>query len=203
MSLFPRAMESERLQYEYVHPNADHTDAIDWYQYHREGAPGIEEATRYLSWDPHETPKETDEFLEHCGKQFDEGEGVTYAIYPQPEEDGAGEFAGTAGIDVDWDRRTGALGVWFRKPFWGRGYSGERAARMMELAFDRLDLSLVAVEHLPGNDKSRRAIEKYIQRFGGRREGVIRNKIVAQDGSINNVVRYSVSQPEWRESREE
>ena len=37
----------------------------------------------------------------------------------------------------DWNRRTATLGTWLRKPFWGQGYSGERAARMLELAFDR------------------------------------------------------------------
>lgn len=202
MALFPREMETERLRYRYVHPDADHVDAIDWYDYHREGSAGIEEATRHLTWDPHKTPRETHDFIAHCGEQFDETEGVTYAMYPQAGEDGSGEFAGTAGLAVDWERRIGTFGVWLRKPFWGRGYSGERAARMMELAFDRLDLDLVAVEHLPGNEKSRRAIEKYIQRFGGRREGVIRNKTVTNDGTVSDSVRYSVSQTEWREHRE-
>lgn len=202
MALFPREIESERLRYRYIHPDADHTDVIDWYEYHRVDADGIGEATRWLHWEPHRSPKETKGFVDHCGERFDKGEGVTYAIYPREGAARTGEFAGSTGLDVDWDRRVGTLGVWLRKPFWGRGYSGERAARLMELAFDRLDLEVVAVEHHPENDQSRRAIEKYVDRFGGRREGTIRNGTIAQDGTVSDTVRYSVLREEWRVNRE-
>lgn len=95
----------------------------------------------------------------------------------------------------DWNRRTATLGTWLRKPFWGQGYSGERAARMLELAFDRLDLELVAVTHDPENDNSRRAIEKYVDRFGGRKEGRIRNDVVI-DGQPHESIRYSIARKE-------
>lgn len=207
MPLFPREMQSDRLRYRYVHPEADHVDVREWYDYHREDAPGIEAATRYLTWDPHATPKETREFVERCGERFDDGEGVTYALYPRADErneppDDAGEFAGTAGLGIEWDRRVGKLGIWLREPFWGRGYSGERAARLMKLAFDGLDLEVVAVEHAVENEKSRRAVERYVERFGGRREGTVRNGVASEDGDVWDTVRYSVSRAEWRDAVE-
>lgn len=199
MALFPVELRSDRLRYERVHP--DDTDPLDVYEIAGRHADRIEETTEYLTWDPHRTPKESQEFVDHAGKQFDDGEAAHYALYPTGDEAGAGELAGTAGLSVAWDRQLATFGVWLRPRFWGRGYSGERAARFLELAFDRLDLEYVAVEHDTRNENSRRAIENYVERFGGRREGTIRNGCATQDGTPRDVVRYSISQAEWRANR--
>lgn len=195
--LFPVEMESDRLRYERVHPAG--TDVFELYEAANETAPDIEETTRYLTWEPHRHPKETLEFVEHAGEQFDEGTGAHYVVRPREEEDDAGQFAGTTGLTVDWERRLGNLGIWLRPPFWGRGYSGERAARLLDLAFGRLDLAVVAVTHDPANERSRGAIEKYVERFGGRREGRLRNDLVV-DGEARDSVRHSISRAEWAAS---
>ena len=197
MALFPTAARSPRLRYELVHP--DRFDPYDLYEHARAGAPDIDEVTTWMTWDPHAHPKETAEFVEFVGGQFDDDEGVTFAVYPRDGEDGAGEFAGTCGLSVDWNLRRGELGVWFRKPFWGRGYSGERARTLAALAFDVLDLEVVCVTHDPDNEKSGRAIEKYVESLGGRREGVVRNGVVIGD-EPRDTVRYSITAEEWQEA---
>ncbi|WP_255149073.1 GNAT family N-acetyltransferase [Halorarius halobius] len=200
MTLFPAEMESERLRYEVVHP--DRTDPLEMYEAASHRADRIDEATRYLTWDPHETPNDSLGFVQHAGGQYDDGEAAHYVLRPKADEDGAGEFAGTAALEVDWDRRLGTLGIWLRPRFWGRGYSGERAARYLELAFDRLDLAYVVVEHDADNEKSRRAIERYVERFGGQRDGQLRNGGVRQDGTVYDSVRYSIGREEWAAARE-
>jgi len=193
MSLFPTAMESDRLRYEYLHPET--MDPLDLYEYAGEDAPHIDEITEYVTWDPYEHPKEAADWIAQCGQEFEEGEGATYILRPATG-DRAGEFAGLAGISVEWERKLAGFGTWLRKPFWGNGYSGERAARLLELAFERLDLEVVTVSHDPENDNSRRAIERYVDRFGGRKEGVIRNDIV-MNGGPRDSVRYSISAEEY------
>ncbi|APW96882.1 GNAT family N-acetyltransferase [Halobiforma lacisalsi AJ5] len=197
MSLFPTELESDRLRYERLHP--DDIDPFELYEHVRAGAPHIDEITEHVTWEPYDHPQEALEWIETCGENFEDSDAATYVIRPK-EGDRAGELAGLAGIQPDWDRQLAVLGVWFRKPFWGRGYSGERAGRMLELAFDRLDLEVVAVTHDPENDNSRRAIERYVERFGGRREGRIRNDIVI-DGEPRDSIRYSISSEEWRANR--
>jgi ribosomal-protein-alanine N-acetyltransferase len=124
------------------------------------------------------------------------------SVFPaEMESDRAGEFAGLASLEPDWERGVGTLGTWLRKSYWGEGYSGERAARMLELAFETLELDVVAVTHAPDNEKSRRAIERYVERFGGRKEGRIRNDLVIDDEPRDSV-RSSVSREEWAENRE-
>ena len=186
-------MESERLQYERLHPAE--FDSLELYKHASTDAPAIDEITRHVTWEPYGTPKEAFDWVKRCGNASDSGEDATYVIRPK-SGDRAGEFAGLAGIHPNWKRRQATLGTWLRKSFWGNGYSGERAARMLKLAFEQLDIEVVIVSHDPENQKSRRAIEKYVERFGGRREGLIRNDIV-MDGHPRDSVYYSISREEY------
>ncbi len=198
MQLFPAEMASERLRYERLEPET--FDPFELYEYVRTGAPHIEEITEYVTWEPYAHPKAAFDWVEECGEDAEAGEGVTYVLRPKDGER-AGELAGLAGLGVDWDKRLAVPGMWLRKPFWGQGFSGERAGRFLELAFDRLDLEVVAVTHDPENEESARAIQKYVERFGGQKEGLLRNDIVI-DGEPRDSVRYSISRSEWASNRE-
>lgn len=199
MSLFPDEIRTDRLRLERI----DETfDPLELYPHLAESADDIDETTEYVSWRPHNHPKETAEFVDHVAEAATEGDGATYAIYPREGEPRAGEFAGTAALSPDWDRRLAQFGMWLRKPFWGNGYSGERAGAFMAVAFERLDLEAVAVTHHVDNEQSARAIEKYVEAAGGRREGELRNFHATQTDEVFDVVRYSVTAEEWRSSRE-
>ncbi|WP_128476232.1 GNAT family N-acetyltransferase [Halorussus pelagicus] len=198
--MFPERIETDRLVLEPLTPQ--NVDVLDFYPHASHRNPHIEEITEYLSWDPHQTPKETREFLDSQAEVWDAGEVANYVVRPKEGEDGAGEIAGAAGLHPDWERRTGILGTWLRKPFWGRGYSGERAAALMEVAFDRLDLEVVAVSHHADNEKSRRAIERYVERFGGQCEGLLRNFETSPDGPVD-AYRYTVTREQWVEATKE
>lgn len=163
----------------------------------------MDEVTQYLTWDPHQTPKETRDYLISAEEGWENGDVATYGVYPREGEPNANELAGDTGITINWEKQTALLGVWFRKRFWGRGYSGERAAALSKLAFDRLDLDLLSVVHYPQNVKSKRAIETYIERLGGQREGLLRNYRVDADGTPRDAVRYTVSQAEWIEATDD
>ncbi|ELZ41929.1 GCN5-related N-acetyltransferase [Halorubrum californiense DSM 19288] len=195
--MFPETIETDRLRLAVRSP--ENVDLDECYRI-CSSDPGIDEVAEYVPWDPHETKKETLEFLERGRERFEENEAASYVIRPREGEDGAGEIAGFGGFEVDWEKRTAVLGTWLRKGFWGRGYSGERAAALVEVAFDDLDLDIVAVSHHPDNEQSRRAIEKYVDRFGGRREGLLRNHLTFFDDSVHDEVRYTISRDEWREA---
>lgn len=193
--MIPDIIETERLRLEPATP-----EYVDVHEAYRicSSDDGIEEVTEFLPWDPHPHPKETQEFLERCAEQRADHENADYVVRTTEDD---GNIAGFGGLNLDWDRRLGELGLWLRKRYWGRGYSAERALALAELAFERLDLEVVCVTHHVDNEKSRRSIEKYIDRMGGRREGVIRNARADPDGGEAwNEVRYSVSQAEFREA---
>jgi ribosomal-protein-alanine N-acetyltransferase len=196
--MFPETIETDRLRLERLTMD----DLFDLYEHSKNDASDIEEITQYVTWSPHQSLNETREFIEAQEKNWEEGDGAAYVIRPRDGEDNADEFGGTTGLSIDWDRRTGTFGLWLRKPLWGRGYSGERAAALMSLAFERLDLDLVAVTHHVDNEASERAIQKYIEKNGGRREGLLRNYLADQNGNVTDEVRYSVSQEEYNANRD-
>ena len=193
--LFPERIETDRLVLERL--CRENVDVFEYYGICSPHEPDIDEVVRYISaFDLHRVPKTTADFLDHVEKQWEAGEGVEYVIRPKAGEDDAGEIAGSAGLTFDWERRTGSLGMWLRKPFWGRGYSGERADALFELAFERLDLELVAVTHQVGNEKSRRAIEKYVERNGGGFDCLLRNWDPGTD-DVADHRRYSVTRKQY------
>jgi RimJ/RimL family protein N-acetyltransferase len=68
---------------------------------------------------------------------------------------------------------------------------------MIDLAFGRLDLEVVAVAHVDGNEKSRRAVETYVDRFGGQHEGLLRNFQATDDGSVVDMHRYTITRDQY------
>ena len=192
-SLFPREVTTDRLR---LVAAGESVDPFELYEHCREGAPNVERVTRYLTWEPYGTVGEAFEFLERCASDFEDGAAAHYGVFVGESEPEAGEFAGMAALGVDWDRRLGTLGTWLREPFWGRGYSGERARALMGVAFDRLDLDAVAVTCHAENEKSRRAIRKYVEAAGGREEGLLRNHTRYRDG-VADAYRFTVTEEEW------
>jgi RimJ/RimL family protein N-acetyltransferase len=182
---------TERLRYEPLH---EVIDTLDLYEYHRSGE--MEAVMRPLGERPHATPKETLVELEEAESAWESAERATYAISQRTD----GEFVGVAELWLDWDRRRTSLGTWIREPFWGRGYSGERAGATLYVAFELLDLDYVSVGHEPDNDQSRRAIEKYVETYGGQYDARLRNWLPPGEfGGPRDLHSYSISRDQWRE----
>ena len=194
--LFPETVETDRLLLERLcHENVDTFALYDCF------AAGVaaEEVFEYVPQDPWQTPKEARERIEDAEERWEEGEAAEYVVRPKAGEPRAGEIAGTTTLICEWEKRTAILGLVLRKPFWGRGYSGERAAALLELAFDRLDLELATAGYNEGNEKSKHAIEKYVERFGGQYDGVLRNWVPMGD-EIDDLHRYTVTREQWVEA---
>lgn len=196
--MFPDRIRTDRLRLD-RHDAA--VDALSFYDHAGAGrSETIAEECEGLSWAPHEHPKESGDVLDRFREQWDDGESATYGIFPREGEDGAGEYAGNTGLMLDWDLRTATLGIWLRKPFWGRGYSGERARALAALAFERLDIEVLSVAAMPDNEQSVRAITKYVASMGGREEGLLRNRVRDGDGDIHDLRRFSVHRDEYAET---
>lgn len=196
--LFPEKIETDRLHLEQL--CHDNVDVFAYYECCSHHEPAIEEVTQYLPWDTHKTVKETKDTIDELEEKWDEGTRAEYVIRPNDGESGAGDIAGAGGLIIDWDTQTGYPAIWLRKTFWGRGYSAERASAIIELAFERLDLALVAVPVQDGNDTSRRVVEKYIDSHGGQYDGIIRNATVRPDGNIIDHHRYTVSKEQYQQT---
>lgn len=192
--IFPERIETDRLHLDRL--SMENVDPFELYRV-CSADDGIEQVTQYVPWSPHETVAETVEFVERCERAWEDRESATYLLRPRRGEDGAGEIAGATGLAIAWERKAATLGIWLRRQFWGRGYSGERAAALLEVAFERLDLEVVVVSLQVGNERSRRAVEKYVSTYGGRHEGLLRNVAVDDGGPIDQH-RYTIAREEYR-----
>lgn len=206
MSLFPETVETDRLRLRRL--SADLLDPLSAYDvYAPTRSETIAAETESLSFDPHRTPKATADFLADAAEKWESGEGAVYAVLPDDDPDAydgpaveGRPYAGTTGLHLEWDRQVGGFGIHLRKPFWGRGYSGERAAALLDLAFDVLDLEVVAIPVHVDNENSRRAVARYVDRVGGRRAGPFRHAAVHADGTVVDRVRFSVGRDEYSDA---
>ncbi|WP_256498948.1 GNAT family N-acetyltransferase [Natronosalvus halobius] len=197
--MFPETFETDRLRFAPL--TTDTIAPLELYEYTNPNTEFGAVAT-HLTTDVHETPNDAREYLLESEKRWNDATRANWAIYPLEGEPAAGAFAGVASLIPLWEKRTARLGVWLRKSFWGRGYSSERAAATIAVAFDRLDLEVVSVGYLEGNAKSKRAIEKYVERYGGTYDGVLRNW-VPLDGEVRDLHRYTITAEAWEANRPE
>lgn len=187
--MFPERIETERLRLERI--SGDSVDVFALYEFYR-GSPESDEMFAYWDSSPHRTVKETAEYIEEAEQLWADGEAAKYVIRPTEGEEGAGAIAGTTGLYPDWETNVARLGIILDPRYWGRGYAGERAEAILAVAFERLDLDLVIVGYVDGNDRSRRAIEKYVDRYGGQYDGLFRNWVALPD-RVGDVHRYTIS----------
>jgi RimJ/RimL family protein N-acetyltransferase len=195
--MFPERIETDRLELTALTP--ENVDVLAYYDICSGNAgDDIDAVTEHLPWEPHDTPKETKEFLDRLADQRAAGENAEFLVRSKGGDEDLDDdrIAGAVGLAPHWDRRTGELGIWLRKPFWGRGYYGEAFAELVRVAFERLDLDAVEIVHRHGNVDSRRATEKFVERFGGRHEGRLRNYWTGPGGP-DDAHRYTVTRDEY------
>ena len=196
--MFPVSLESKRLKFTQL--SRENIDTREVYQILGTQNPNVDEVFTYLDSTPHQTLKESYDFIVQAEEQWDDGEGAKYIIRPKQTEAHSETIAGWAGLYPDWERQLATLGIVLDKPFWGNGYSGERAEVFIEVAFDTLNLDMVAVKYIDGNEQSKQAVEKYVEKFGGTYEGLLRNWL-AVDNEVFDCHRYSIRREEYQQSR--
>ena len=86
-----------------------------------------------------------------------------------------------------------SIGYELAKRYWGNGYMPEALRAMIQCAFERKNLDVLAIGHFAGNDRSRRVIEK----CGFQYEGTIRRAFQRGDGQIFDDVCYSILKEEY------
>lgn len=192
--MFPERIETERLILERI--SHESVDVFGLHEFYTDGN-NTEEMFEYWDSDPHQTIKETNDYLDEAERLWEEAEGAKYVIRRKDgEDDGEHAIIGTTGLYPDWDKRSANFGILLNKRYWGRGYAGERADALLRVAFERLDLELVAASHIDGNEKSKQAIEKYVERYGGQYDGLLRNWLPLDD-TVADVHRYTISQEQY------
>jgi 8-oxo-dGTP diphosphatase len=111
------------------------------------------EVTRTLAEIPYPYPRAlADEWIASTAAQL--AEGTAYHLAITGTEGTTETLVGLVGLRVDAARRTGRLGYWVGRAFWGHGVATEAARRLTSWGFANLPLDLVTAEVTEGNDAS-------------------------------------------------
>ncbi len=138
-------------------------------------------------WKPHETREESAKIL----AAFITGEEVWAITFKS-----TGKVIGSIGLHQDSMRtakNVKSIGYVLAEEYWGQGIMTEAVKRVMQYAFEELQVDLLSVGHYPFNKGSQRVIEK----CGFKYEGRIRMASQIYDGSIYDLMSYSMTRDEW------
>lgn len=86
-----------------------------------------------------------------------------------------------------------SVGYELRRDCWGQGYMTEALGAMVEYAFEKKKVDVMAASHYAGNSRSQRVIEK----CGFRLEGVVPWASKRFDGAICDDVCYSILREDY------
>lgn len=173
----------------------EQVDVFDLYNLFSEGGESAEDVFEYVPQEPYTSVKEARDQLVEAETSLDEAESAQYAVYTADDA-----LAGYTGLFLEWERRTARIGFTLGKQYWGYGYAGECATALTDLALDHLDLEVVAIDHAEGNERSKRAIEKFIDTVGRQYDGVLRNWMSIGD-EIADHHRYTITREQCRQMR--
>lgn len=88
-----------------------------------------EAVARYVTWKPHRSIAETQEFLRHTLSSTEDGARLTWAITLRGDDTLRGM------IDMRPHGHKADVGYVLARPFWGRGYTTEALRALMDYAF--------------------------------------------------------------------
>lgn len=135
------------------------------------------EVTRNLAVVPFPYPRElADEWIESTRRSLAEGSAYQLAITGR---DGEQEMlVGVVGLRIDVASRTGRLGYWVGRRFWGHGVATEAAGRLARWALANLDIDRLEAKVITDNPAS----AAVLQRIGFRQTGHGTDEFLARGG---------------------
>ena len=86
------------------------------------------------------------------------------------------------------------LGYALGEDYWGNGYATEACREVMRYAFNDRECLVLSATHFPQNASSKRVIKK----LGFISEGALRCAYAMPDGTIRDLMIYSMTEPEYR-----
>ncbi len=162
------------------------TDLEDFFEYAKNPNVG-----RGAGWAPHDNLESSMEILH----SFMESEEVWAIIYKENNK-----LIGSVGLHKDQLRTAPdvkMLGYVLSEAYWGQGIMSEAAGAVIPYAFEKLNISLLTVHHYSFNARSKRVIEKCNFRY----EGTLRHCSKIYDGTIHDLLCYSMTREEWLDTQ--
>lgn len=141
----------------------------------------------HAGWKPHESVEESRKIIEEIF--------LTNIVFKIVLKDN-NKTIGSIGLEPD-KRREGVLskelGYSLDENYWNQGIMTEASKLVIDYGFKELGLEVIAIQTGPENIRS----QKVIQKLGFQYEGTERRGYRIYDGSLRDVLVYSMLKEEW------
>ncbi len=135
------------------------SDSSDMFEYAKDPT-----VTRFLTWDPHPDEAFTRRYLTYVAGRYKAGEFFDWALILRAEN----KMIGSCGFTrIDCKNHLGEVGYVLNQNYWGRGIATEALQRVIQFAFEVLELNRVESRFMEGNIPSKRVMEKAGMTFEG------------------------------------
>lgn len=174
-------LESARLLFRKILPE----HAADMYDYSKSA-----DVTKYLTWTPHTTPKQTENYIKLLQKQYQNGSFFDWGLLYKEDM----RFIGTCGFtSFDYEENKAEIGYVLAEPYWGMGLACEAANKVMEFAFDTLQVDCVEAKFIDGNFASARVMQKCGMHF----DAIFQNSMFIK-GEYKTIQVYSIYKNDFK-----
>jgi ribosomal-protein-alanine N-acetyltransferase len=150
------------------------------------------EVTRYLRWGPHQSPDETENYVNEVLDQYREGLDGPWAIENKANHKVIGHIHL---MEIDLHHRKAHVGFVLSKPYWNQGIMTEALGKVVEYSFAKL--GLIRLEGLCISDNL--AAIRVLSKVGMRVEGRFR-KYLFQKGTQWDCDIWAILRNEYEET---
>ena len=143
-----------------------------------------EEVARHVLWSAQKDISEAKEYCRFMMRKYRYDEPSSWGII----EKKTGKLVGTIGfMDYNEDNATVEVGYSLARWLWNGGYMTEALARVIDYAFENMDINRIEAQHELANPSSGRVMEK----CGMRKEGELRQRLYNK-GKYVDVALYAI-----------
>lgn len=190
-NVFPERIETDRLVFDRM--SHETVDPFEFYELvTRDDWQGA--ATEHMPWFRLQRLDHVADFIDKAEQQWADRDAARYVLRSKDEEEA---LIGTTAYKPKWNERRAGSGIVLAKQYWGREYGVERASAFIELTFEQYDLDAYYTTCAASNDPSRRMIEKYVEAYGGRHEGLLRQHSARPNGDVTDQHRFTIVRNEY------
>ncbi len=134
-------------------------DSADMYEYSK-----LEEVTRYLLWDPHESETYTYKYLSYLQSRYRSGDFYDWAVVWKQNN----KMIGTCGFtSFHLESNSAEVGYVLNPDYWGCGIAPEAVNAVLEFGFINLNLHRIEARYMVDNTRSRSVMEKVGMTYEG------------------------------------
>lgn len=150
------------------------------------GAREVADTTRNI---PHPyLPEMAEQWISAQPAAFTAGSVVTFAISSRSDA----TLYGAISLRLALDDKRAEMGYWLGVPYWGKGYTTEAAAAIVDYGFSEWQLNRIYASHITRNPASGRVMQK----IGMRYEGCLRQHFIKW-GAFDDLAQYAILREEW------